>query len=219
MKSVKSADDANRKYLNKTSLENNGIDNEDSMSNISKNYTVGGYTFKSKEAADEAKNELNAIKYVSAKTNTKDPKQVYLLYNKLLDKELFKTLIGMNYLKDLQQFLYMSEEIPNDKIRPIPINYELKEVLEGKRELTNNKSIIRKLEKARDRYKDMYIKSLIINVVLVVAIIIMIIISMTASNPNVINYERKLQDKYATWQEQLKQQEESLKAREAELNK
>lgn len=200
-------------------IDNNDKYDKNDEKSEDKNYTVGGYTFKSKEAADEAKNELNAIKYVSAKTNTKDPKQVYLLYNKLLDKELFKTLIGMNYLKDLQQFLYMSEEIPNDKIRPIPINYELKEVLEGKRELTNNKSIIRKLEKSRDRYKDMYIKSLIINVVLVVAIIIMIIISMTASNPNVINYERKLQDKYATWQEQLKQQEESLKAREAELNK
>lgn len=184
-----------------------------------KNYTVGGYTFKSKEAADEAKNELNAIKYVSSKTDTKDPKQVYLLYNKLLDKELFKTLIGMNYLKELQQFLYMSEEIPNDRIRPIPINYELKEVLDGKREITNNKSLIRRLERARDRYKDMYIKSLIINVVLVVVIIIMIVISLTSSNPNIINYERKLQDKYAVWQEQLEQQEESLKAREAELRK
>lgn len=185
----------------------------------SKSYTVGGYTFKSKEAADEAKNELNAIKYVSSKTDTKDPKQVYLLYNKLLDKELFKTLIGMNYLKDLQQFLYMSNEIPNDRIRPIPINYELKEVLDGKREIAGNKSLIRKLEKERDRYKDKYIKSVIINIVLVAVIIVMIAISMTSSNPNIIDYERKLQDKYATWQEQLEQQEESLKAREAELGK
>lgn len=185
----------------------------------SKNYTVGGYTFKSKEAADEAKNELNAIKYVSAKTDAKDPKQAYLLYNKLLDKELFKTLIGMNYLKELQQFLYMSEEIPNDRIRPIPINYELQEILDGKREITNNKSLIRKLERARDRYKDMYIKSLIVNVALVIVIIIMIVISLTSSNPNITNYEKKLQDKYASWQEQLEQKEESLKAREAELKR
>ena len=185
----------------------------------SKNYTVGGYTFKSKEAADEAKNELNAIKYVSAKTDAKDPKQAYLLYNKLLDKELFKTLIGMNYLKELQQFLYMSEEIPNDRIRPIPINYELQEMLDGKREITNNKSLIRKLERARDRYKDMYIKSLIVNVALVIVIIIMIVISLTSANPNITNYEKKLQDKYASWQEQLEQKEESLKAREAELNR
>jgi len=200
-------------------MNNVNKNDETDRKNDKKNYTVGRYTFKSKEAADEARNELNAIKYVSAKTNTKDPKQAYLLYNKLLDRELFKTQIGMDYLKDLQQFLYMSEDIPNNKIRPIPINYELKELFEGQRELSNNKSVIRKLEKARDRYKDMYIKSLIVNVVLVVAIIAMIIISMTSSNPNIIDYERKLQDRYATWQEQLEQQEESLKAREAQLAK
>ncbi len=215
MKNInKNKESKHMKNVNK----NDKNDNNDEK-NENKNYTVGGYTFKSKEAADEARNELNAIKYVSAKTNTKDSKQAYLLYNKLLDRELFKTHIGMDYLKGLQQFLYMSEDIPNDKIRPIPINYELRELLEGKRELTNHKSVIRKLEKARDRYKDMYIKSLIINVVLVVAIIVMIIISMTSSNPNIIDYERKLQDRYATWQEQLEQQEESLKAREAQLDK
>lgn len=207
------------KSSHKSIEADNNKNGKSAEKNENKSYTVGGYTFKSKEAADEAKNELNAIKYVSSKTDTKDPKQVYLLYNKLLDKELFKTLIGMNYLKDLQQFLYMSNEIPNDKIRPIPINYELKEVLDGKREVAGNKSFIRKLEKERDRYRDKYIKSVIINIVLVAAIIVMIAISMTSSNPNIIDYERKLQDKYAAWQEQLEQQEESLRAREAELGK
>lgn len=204
---------------NNVMIDDNNKSGKSTEKSENKSYTVGGYTFKSKEAADEAKNELNAIKYVSSKTDTKDPKQVYLLYNKLLDKELFKTLIGMNYLKDLQQFLYISKEIPNNKIRPIPINYELKEVLDGKREVTNNKSLIRELERARDGYKDKYIRSLIINVVLVAVIIIMIAISITSSNPNVINYEKKLQDKYAEWQEQLERQEESLKEREKELEK
>lgn len=207
------------KSRDKNVAVNNDKNDKNTGKNENKSYVVGGYTFKSKEAADEAKNELNAIKYVSSKTDTKDPKQVYLLYNKLLDRELFKTLIGMNYLKDLQQFLYISKEIPNDRIRPIPINYELQEVLDGKREITGNKSFIRKLEKERDRYKDNYIKSIIVNVVLVIVIIVMVAISMTSSNPNIIDYERKLQDKYATWQEQLEQQEESLKDREAELKK
>lgn len=207
------------KSVDKSVAVNDNKNGKSAEKSENESYTVGGYTFKSKEAAEEAKNEMNAIKYVSSKTNTKEPKQVYLLYNKLLDKELFKTLIGMNYLKDLQQFLYMSDEIPNDRIRPIPINYELKEVLDGKREITGNKSLIRKLEKERDGYRDKYIKSVIVNVVLAAAIIVMIVISMTSSNPNIIDYERKLQDKYATWQEQLEQQEESLKAREAEFGK
>lgn len=182
-------------------------------------YCVGGYNFKTKETADEAKDELNAIKYVSAKTNLKDPKQVYILYNKLLDKELFRTLIGINYLKELQQFLYISKEIPNDRIRPIPVNYELKEVLDGRREITNNKGKIYRLERERDRYKDRYIKLIIINIVLVIVVVVMIAVTMTSSNPTIIDYENKLINKYSAWQEQLQSQEESLRAREKELNK
>ena len=80
-----------------------------------KKHMVGGYEFNTKEDAQLAKDELNAIKYVSAKTNTKDPKQVYNLYNKIIERKLFSTQIGMNYLKQLQTFLYKSSEIPNDK--------------------------------------------------------------------------------------------------------
>lgn len=69
-------------------------------------FMVGGYEFTSKEDAQIAKDELNAIKYVSSKTNSKDPKQVYSLYNKIIERKLFSTQIGMNYLKSLQTFLY-----------------------------------------------------------------------------------------------------------------
>ncbi len=47
----------------------------------------------------------------------------------------------------------------------------------------------------------------------------MFIILKTNSNPTVLDYENKLQNKYAAWQEQLELQEKSLKAREEQLNK
>lgn len=81
-------------------------------------FMVGGYEFATKEEAQLAKDELNAIKYLSQKTNSKDPKQVYSLYNKIIERKLFSTHVGMNYLKNLQTFLYKSDEIPNDKIQP-----------------------------------------------------------------------------------------------------
>ena len=37
--------------------------------NPSKEYSVGGYTFKTKEGAQAAKDELAAIKYMSSKTD------------------------------------------------------------------------------------------------------------------------------------------------------
>ena len=60
-----------------------------------KKHMVGGYEFNTKEDAQLAKDELNAIKYVSAKTNTKDPKQVYNLYNKI--KNIYRKKISKNY--------------------------------------------------------------------------------------------------------------------------
>lgn len=182
-------------------------------------YIVSGYHFKSREAAQDAKDEQLAIKYVSQKTDTKDPKQVYLLYNKLIDKGLFKTLIGLNYLRELQHFLYLSQDIPNEKIQPIPIDFELQELIDDRRELVKNKSSLQELEKKSRKYHDYFVKSLIINIVLVISVIAFLLITKFSVNPNILNYETNLQNKYAGWQEQLESQEASLKAREQELNR
>lgn len=182
-----------------------------------KQYTVGGYTFTDKKAADAAKEEFQAINKMSSKINTKDARQVYALYNSIIDKKLFSTMVGLNYLKELQQFLYICKEIPNNRIRPIPINNDVQSVLEGKREIIENQSEIRILKRERNMYKSRFTTSVIINLALVVVIIAMIIITLTSKNPNVINYETKLQDKYSAWQEQLQSEEASLKAREAQI--
>ena len=179
-----------------------------------KEYTVGGYTFTDKKAAEAAKEEFKSINNLSSKINTKDARQVYALYNSIIDKKLFSTIVGLNYLKELQQFLYISKEIPNNRIRPIPINSDVQEVIDGKRELIQNQSELRTLKRERNMYKDRFTKSVILNIALVVAIIAMVIITLTSKNPNIINYETNLEDKYSAWQEQLQSQEASLKARE-----
>ena len=185
-------------------------------------FMVGGYEFTSKEDAQIAKDELNAIKYVSSKTNSKDPKQVYSLYNKIIERKLFSTQIGMNYLKSLQTFLYKSSEIPNDKIQPIPINIPInidtQDEINKRRERSEFKSELRDLSIKAARYKNNFTRVMIINVILVIIIVAMFIILNTSSNPNIINYEVNLQNKYAQWQEQLQSQEQSLNARENELN-
>ncbi len=181
-------------------------------------FMVGGYEFTSKEDAQIAKDELNAIKYVSSKTNSKDPRQVYGLYNKIIERKLFSTQIGMNYLKSLQTFLYKSSEIPNDKIQPIPINTDTQDEINIRRERSEFKSELRDLSIKVARYKNNFTRVMIINVILVIIIVAMFIILNTSSNPNIINYEVNLQNKYAQWQEQLQSQEQSLNARENELN-
>lgn len=181
-------------------------------------FMVGGYEFATKEEAQLAKDELNAIKYLSQKTNSKDPKQVYSLYNKIIERKLFSTHVGMNYLKNLQTFLYKSGEIPNDKIQPIPINAETQGEINIRRERSEFKSELRDMSVKVAKYKNNFTRVMIINVVLIIIIIAMFVILNTSSNPNIINYEVNIQNKYSQWQEQLQSQEESLNARENALN-
>ena len=181
-------------------------------------FMVGGYEFATKEEAQLAKDELNAIKYLSQKTNSKDPKQVYSLYNKIIERKLFSTHVGMNYLKNLQTFLYKSDEIPNDKIQPIPINAETQGEINRRRERSEFKSELRDMSVKVAKYKNNFTRVMIINVVLIIIIIAMFVILNTSSNPNIINYEVNIQNKYSQWQEQLQSQEESLNARENALN-
>lgn len=184
-----------------------------------KEYEVGGYKFSTKEAAKQAKEELKSIKYLASKTDTKNPKQVYQLYNAIIEKEFFSTLIGLNYLKNLQQILYVSKEIPNEKIQPIPINTEVKEIMEGKREVSKHLSRINQLEREKQRYKDKFVKSMIANVLLIVAIIVIVFITIFSAQPTIFNYENNLINKYSTWEEELQKREDALKVREKELNK
>lgn len=183
-----------------------------------KKHMVGGYEFNTKEDAQLAKDELNAIKYVSAKTNTKDPKQVYNLYNKIIERKLFSTQIGMNYLKQLQTFLYKSSEIPNDKIQPIPINADTQEAFDKRKEQIEFKSELRNLSIQVAKYRNNFIRAMVLNIILVIVIIAMFVILKTSSNPNILNYEVTIQNRYAQWQQELQSEEESLKAREQELN-
>ena len=183
-----------------------------------KKYMVGGYEFNTKEDAQLAKDELNAIKYVSAKTNMKNPKQVYNLYNKIIERKLFSTQIGMNYLKQLQTFLYKSSEIPNDKIQPIPINADTQEALDKRKEQIEFKSELRNLSIQVAKYRNNFIRAMVLNIILVIVIIAMFVILKTSSNPNILNYEVTIQNRYAQWQQELQSEEESLKAREQELN-
>lgn len=180
-------------------------------------YVVGGYTFDTQELAQAARDEINAIKYVSSKTNTSDPAQVYVLYNKIIEKKLFKTPVGMDYLKELQRVLYTSKEIPNDRIRPIPVETQVAEELEERQAARKSRDKIRDLEKSSQKNHDLFVKSMILNVFLLIAVIAMILITLSSSNPNIINYENKLIDKYEEWNNQLESKERKLNDLKKEL--
>ena len=144
------------------------------VNNKEKGFVVGGYTFKTKQEAQEAKDEMNAIKYLSLEgADSKDPKQVYVLYNKIIDRQLFYTSIGLNYLRIYRQFLYNSPDIPDDKIKPIPVKSETQIAIDRRRERNEHRSELHTLSIQVAKYKNNYMRIMIVNVFLVIALIAM----------------------------------------------
>lgn len=59
--------------------------------------------------------------------------------------------------------------------------------------------------------------SVAVNLFLLIVTIGMAVITLMDSSPNIINYENKIVDKYAEWEQGLKEREEAIRQREQEL--
>lgn len=60
--------------------------------------------------------------------------------------------------------------------------------------------------------------SILFNIVLVAVVIAMFIITKNSDSPNILNYERVIQDKYSSWQSELNEKEQELKELEWKIN-
>lgn len=182
-----------------------------------KGFTVGGYNFATTLEAQNAKEEMQAIRYLCEKTDINDVAQAYVLYNKIIEKELFKTQVGMDFLNKLQKSLINNPSVPNDRIQPIPVRTDIEEAIEDRREADAFKLKNKHLSDDVKRFKTYFTRSLIVNFLLIIIVISMMIIAATSNNPNILNYESKLQDRYASWEENLKAREAVIKEKELSL--
>ena len=53
---------------------------------------------------------------------------------------------------------------------------------------------------------------------MIVLVIAMFVITLTADQPNILNYVRALLNKYATWEQELTEREAAVRERELELS-
>lgn len=187
---------------------------------MSEKYIVDGYQFTNQKDYDDAKNEKKGIKYLTAQIDWNDSNRVRQLYCDLCEQKIFRTPIGIDFMKKMRANLTKSAE--GDKHLPyvcVPsVNaeeYEKAVKIETKKREDSIKEMNRANSKLRGKLKT----AVFLNILLIVVIIFMFILANTSSNPNIINYERKIQDKYAKWAEELKDKENELRARENALEK
>ena len=171
-------------------------------------YIVGGFVFASKQEAEQAKKELDAIKFVKEKTNFNKPELVLQVYNKMVEEKLFVTSIGCSYLYELQKYLYSVSSIDREMIRLIEVVHpKLEKHLEEEKtsEVKNKKGI-----DMEQKYK----RSMVLNLILAISVVGMFLITATGNHPTILNYEQELINRYAAWEQELTEREAAL--REAE---
>ena len=185
--------------------------------------SVGGFSFENKDEAEQAKKEIEGIKYIKTKTDMNDPEVVLQVYNKMIEQKLFETAVGYSYLKDLQEYLTTIPFIKNEDILPIPVTHprleasikKQKERVLAVRARQREKKLAKIDRKALETESSGKLKiSLCVNAILVVCVVAMFAMALTSDSPTIINYENKLIDKYAAWEQELDEREAALKERE-----
>ncbi len=178
---------------------------------------VGGYRFNSIADADKARDEQKKIAYIESHLNMDNPESVLVIYDKMLANKIFVTPVGLGFLKEIRDYLLSREEIEDEKIKPLELNqmYSLgKGTGDAEEELPKRRVVP---SEKKNPHEERFFISIVLNVILGVAVIVMFIIATTSKNPNIINYENAIVNRYAEWEEDLKAREQRVKDAEREL--
>lgn len=183
-----------------------------SENNFRQDNIVEGYSFFTEKDAALAAQEQKKIEYLESRMNYHNPTSILNVYCKAIREHVFKTPLGMQYLRHLQEYLQGCEEIAAEQIPPIPLykNYdgEFREKTSPARQ---------RVVPAKKKRSIALPMSIILNIALTIAIIAMFVITLQSDQPNILNYERAITDRYATWEQELTEREQLIREKEREL--
>lgn len=166
---------------------------------------VDGYIFRTSEGAAQARKELEGIRYIKQQIDMKRPQAVLQVYNQILKEELFHTMVGYSFLRELQEYLKCSPEIEDEFIRALEVKAFLGSEAGGKNQAET------------ERLKQKLSTSFIANVILVAMVVIMMVLMHFSDNATILNYKNKIIDQYEHWEMELEEREKAIKEREEEL--
>lgn len=176
-------------------------------------YVVNGYKFADEEDYKDALNDKEGVNYLRTQIDLNDTTKAVKLYCDIVEKNVFHTPIGIEYMKKMRA-LIIRQGGPKD-LPYVNVPAYAKEGKTADKRVTDGKS---DKERNATNYREKLRTSIIVNVVLILMVIIMFAVALSSSNPNIINYERVLQDKYAGWAQELNAREQELRQRENALD-
>ncbi len=176
---------------------------------------VGGYRFRSPLDAETARAEEKKIAYIEAHLDRESPETVLRIYNKMLENRIFVTPVGYAYLREIRDFL-LRDGMDPETLLPLPLNDIYSPEAKAAREKVSEigkEQVDEELKKGKSRL----FLSLVLNVLLFITIVAMVIITLISDHPNILNYERVIQNEYAEWKQELTEREKAVREKEREL--
>ncbi len=189
---------------------------EEQEAALPKRIEQGYFSYPDETRAGDAASELEKIKRLEAQIDYNKPKVVYALYNKMLLGEVFSTPEGFSYLLHIRQYLEDHLYEIGEAVPGIPVEMFIREEVTGagETEAPKERETAAKKKKGADT-----LSYRIVIVALVLLVIAMMGITALSDSPTILDYEKKLQDKYASWEMELSEREAEIRARELELKK
>lgn len=174
-----------------------------------------GFVFKNIKDAEKAVEEEKRIKYIKEHLDYSQPESVLVIYNKMLKNKIFETPVGYSFLMDTRNFLLSNRFIDDANVSDISVNnvFVQSEAYDV-RIPVKKKASKGALEQLQGKYRTACIAA----ITMAVMVVIMFVITMKSDNPNILNYKTALENKYASWDQELNERERAVKLKEAEFN-
>lgn len=176
-------------------------------------FTFQGHTFDDEKQLITAKKEAEAIEYLRSKTDFSNMNNLRKLYDRILDRNMMETVVGIDFLKEIRKTLMDSGMFKEDQLRPVPLLPEVKK-MKKRKEIQKRSREMTLLERSNQQNTRLKI----ICFFLVILVIGMFVITLTGTrSPWALRYEEQLLDKYASWAEEIQAKEDNLRRYVREL--
>ena len=174
---------------------------------MEKKFTFQGHTFDDEKQLIAARKEAEAIEYLRSKTDFGNMNNLRKLYDRILDRNMMETVVGIAFLKEIRETLVGSGMFTEEQIRPIPLLPEVKK-LKKRKEIQKRSREMTLLE--RSEQKNTRLK--IICFFLIILVIGMFVITLTGTrSPWALRYEEQILNKYSAWAEEIRAKEDYLR--------
>lgn len=173
---------------------------------------VDGYLFGSEEDAELARQEKKKIEYLEKHMNYQMPENVLRVYKKALAERIFKTPVGCDYLKRMQVYLRKCGVVDEEEIPPVILHSSY--TARMRQSYSPARQRIRPSEEKKPVWPAI---SVILNIILAIGVASMFWIAIKSDNPNILNYETQIVNKYASWEQELTERERIVREKEKAL--